>query len=81
MEDDTPKTIEELARMIKRSFDSVDKRFDRVEAHLTKIEAEIRGIREMLGTPDAPKVITHEEYVKLDARLRKIEEHLKLVPA
>lgn len=57
------------------------KGFDRIENRLTRVETEIRALREMMGTPEAPKIITREEYLKLDERLRKIEERLKLTPA
>lgn len=73
--------LERFEKSVNKRFDAVDKRFDRIEGRLAKIEAEVTAIREILGTSDAPNIITRDEYSRLDERLRKIEEQLKLTPA
>jgi len=59
-----------------KRLDGIDNRLDSIEVRLTAIESEVRSIREMLGTSEAPKVITREEYIKLDQRLSKVEGQL-----
>ncbi len=87
---DVEEIVGGLARIVSKSFEGVEKRFDAtdkrldridrrlggVETRLYKLEQEVRSIREMLGTPDKPRMVTREAWKKLDVRLRKVEAAL-----
>ncbi|TSC75569.1 MAG: hypothetical protein G01um101430_411 [Parcubacteria group bacterium Gr01-1014_30] len=57
-------TIEDLARMVKRGFDGVDKRFDRVDKKLERMEKRLEGI------------VYRTEFEKLEFRVKELEDLL-----
>jgi len=64
-------TLDNLAGMIKRGFDGVDKRFDKVEARLSNLENGQEEIKLKLD-----RVAYRFEIEELDRRLKRIETRL-----
>lgn len=86
--EDTKKRFED----VDKRFDAVDKRFDAVEAKIEDLTAEVQGVRAELErlrndlekltktTQEDTNALAHN-FIDLEKRIKRIEEHLRLQPA
>ena len=78
---DLTDSIEELAGMVKRSFDKVDERFDKIEIRLDKIEARLGRIEARLDNFDARLSMAEKDFAeirdeKLVSRMDSLEQQM-----
>src|SRR3989344_4754207 len=78
---------EELAMMVKRGFDAVDQRFEEVEKKFddkidnmeSRFNQKIDGLTNRIDDLSLNRA-TREQFLLLDHRVGRIEQHLKIEP-
>ena len=76
-------SIDNLAIMTAKGFESVDKRFDKVEGRMDKLETEMQGIKtEMQGLRSSVNnylELSDKRYLELKAREKVIINWVKII--